>query len=58
MTDAGKRGWVYDIERSTKGTQYAKVVDSPSRFFYLDGVLKASSECTNLGFSLFPLYVL
>ena len=44
MTDAGKRGWVYDIERSTKGTQYAKVVDSPSRFFYLDGVLKASSE--------------
>lgn len=39
-TDQGKRGWVYDIQRSTKGTKYA----GKSRYFYLDGVLKASSE--------------
>ena len=41
MTDQGKRGWVYDIHRSSQGTQYA---DVPSRHFYLDGVLKASSD--------------
>lgn len=29
------------MQRSTKGTQYA---ENPSRYFYLDGVLKASSE--------------
>jgi len=41
MTETGKRGWVYDIERSSLGTQYA---DVPSRYFYLDGVLKASTD--------------
>lgn len=40
-TDQGKRALVYDIQRSIKGTQYS---DSPSRYFYLDGVLKASSD--------------
>ncbi len=40
-TDQGKHGWVYDMQRSIKGTQHS---NDPSRFFYLDGVLKASSE--------------
>jgi spermidine synthase len=41
VTEQGKRGWVYDIHRSARGTQYA---DIPSRHFYLDGVLKAVSD--------------
>ena len=43
VTEQGMQGWVYDVDRSIRGTGHA---NSPSRYFYLDGALKASSEAT------------
>ena len=41
---------MFDIQRSIKGTQYS---DSPSRYFYLDGVLKASSDSSPASYESF-----
>ena len=44
MTDHGKQGWIYDIQRSIRGTEDS---GQPTRLFYLDGVLKATSDASS-----------